>query len=59
MKINICDLGITMHNAINSIKHNSGLIIIFVIGIIWYSLYKKDNNLLGVILSHIVLGIVD
>ncbi len=30
----------------------------FIIGTIWYSLYKKDNNLLGVILSHIVLGLL-
>ena len=29
----------------------------FIIGVIWYFLYKKDNNLTGVCLSHIVLGI--
>ena len=30
----------------------------FMIGIIWYLLYRKDYNLLGVSLSHIVLGIL-
>lgn len=30
----------------------------FIIGIIWYILYSKDRNLMGVILSHIVLGIL-
>ena len=30
----------------------------FVIGIIWYNLYRKDYNLFGVSLSHIVLGIL-
>ena len=34
------------------------LLLTFMIGIIWYILYKKDNNLCGVILSHMVLGIV-
>ena len=33
-------------------------ILTFIIGIIWYIFYKKDRNLCGVILSHIVLGIV-
>lgn len=30
----------------------------FIIGIIWYSLYRKDYNLVGVSISHIVLGIL-
>lgn len=30
----------------------------FIIGIIWYLLYRRDDNLLGVSLSHIVLGIL-
>ncbi len=30
----------------------------FIIGIIWYLIYKKDYNLAGVTLSHIVLGIL-
>ena len=30
----------------------------FIIGIIWYVFYKKDKNLCGVTLSHMVLGIV-
>ena len=30
----------------------------FIIGIIWYLLYKKDYNLVGVSLSHILLGIL-
>lgn len=34
------------------------LILTFIIGIIWYLLYRKDNNLMGVVLSHIVLGIL-
>ncbi len=34
------------------------LIITFVMGIIWYSLYRKDYNLGGVCLSHIILGIL-
>ena len=29
----------------------------FIIGIIWYMLYKKDKNLCGVTLSHMVLGV--
>ena len=29
----------------------------FIIGIIWYLLYRKDYNLVGVSISHIVLGI--
>lgn len=33
-------------------------ILTFIIGIIWYILYKKDNNLCGVSLSHMTLGIV-
>ena len=32
-------------------------IITFVMGIIWYLFYKKDMNLCGVIISHMVLGI--
>lgn len=34
------------------------LLLTFSIGIIWHYLYRKTNNLCGVILSHIVLGIV-
>lgn len=30
----------------------------FIIGIIWYLLYRKDYNLFGVCISHIVLGIL-
>ena len=33
-------------------------ILTFIIGIIWYIFYKKDKNLCGVTLSHIVLAIV-
>ena len=33
-------------------------ILTFIIGIIWYLLYRKDYNLAGVILGHIVLGIL-
>lgn len=33
-------------------------ILTFLIGIIWYLLYRKDYNLSGVCLSHIVLGIL-
>lgn len=33
-------------------------ILTFVMGIIWYQLYKEDKNLIGVSLSHIVLGIL-
>ena len=29
----------------------------FIIGIIWYMLYKKDKNLCGVTLSHMILGV--
>lgn len=32
--------------------------ITFIIGIIWYLLYRKDYNLCGVCLSHIILGIL-
>lgn len=34
------------------------LILTFCIGIIWYRCYRKTNNLLGVCVSHAVLGIV-
>jgi len=33
-------------------------IITFIMGIVWYLLYRKDYNLSGVCLSHIVLGIL-
>lgn len=33
-------------------------ILTFIIGICWYLLYRKDYNLCGVCLSHIVLGIL-
>lgn len=33
-------------------------ILTLIIGIIWHLLYKKDYNLGGVVLSHIVLGIL-
>ena len=33
-------------------------VLTFIVGIIWYLLYKKDNNLAGVSLSHMVLGIL-
>lgn len=33
-------------------------ILTFAMGMIWYQLYKKDKNLIGVSLSHIVLGIL-
>ncbi len=33
-------------------------ILTFIIGVIWYLLYRKDYNLSGVCLSHIVLGIL-
>ncbi|HEM6153637.1 TPA: CPBP family intramembrane metalloprotease [Streptococcus suis] len=34
------------------------LVLTFCIGIIWYRSYRKTNNLLGVCVSHAVLGIV-
>ena len=33
-------------------------ILTFIIGIIWYIFYKKDKNLCGVTLSHMVLGVL-
>lgn len=33
-------------------------VITFIIGLIWYPIYRKDYNLFGVILSHIILGIL-
>lgn len=30
----------------------------FIIGVIWYLIYRKDYNLVGVSLSHMVLGIL-
>lgn len=33
-------------------------VLTFIIGMIWYDLYRKDKNLTGVILSHIILGIL-
>ena len=32
-------------------------VLTFIIGIIWYMFYKKDKNLCGVTLSHMVLGV--
>ncbi len=32
-------------------------VLTFMIGIIWYMIYRKDYNLCGVTLSHIILGI--
>ncbi len=32
--------------------------ITFIIGIVWYQLYRRDYNLVGVVISHIVLGIL-
>lgn len=34
------------------------LLLTFFIGLIWFSDYKKSNNLLGVSISHAVLGVV-
>ena len=33
-------------------------VLTFIIGIIWYILYRKDKNLCGVIISHMVLGVL-
>ena len=33
-------------------------ILTFIIGIIWYILYRKDYNLVGVSISHIIIGIL-
>ena len=33
-------------------------ILTFIIGIIWYILYRKDYNLIGVSISHIIIGIL-
>lgn len=33
-------------------------ILTFTLGIIWYQLYRKDYNLCGVVLSHIILGLL-
>lgn len=32
-------------------------VLTFIMGMIWYILYKKDKNLCGVILCHMILGI--
>lgn len=34
------------------------LLLTFFIGLIWYSDYRKSNNLLGVSISHAILGVV-
>lgn len=34
------------------------IILTFIIGLIWFCLYRKDKNLLGVCLSHSILGIL-
>ncbi len=34
------------------------LVLTFIVGIIWYYIYKKDNNLIGVSISHSILGIL-
>lgn len=34
------------------------LLITFLIGLIWYYLYRKDYNLLGISISHAILGIM-
>lgn len=33
-------------------------VLAFIIGLIWFSLYRKDKNLLGTSVSHYVLGIL-
>ena len=33
------------------------ILLTFIIGLIWYQEYKKTHNLLGVTISHIILGI--
>ena len=33
-------------------------ILTFIIGLIWFSLYQKDKNLVGVSISHCILGIL-
>ena len=39
-------------------KDSLTCILTFIIGIIWFLLYRKDYNLTGVCLSHIILGIL-
>lgn len=34
------------------------LLLTFIMGLIWYNIYNKDKNLLGVSLSHIIIGIL-
>ena len=34
------------------------LVITFIIGVIWHLAYLKTNNLMGVTISHIILGIL-
>lgn len=34
------------------------IILTFIIGIIWFYLYRKDKNLFGVSLSHCIVGIL-
>lgn len=33
-------------------------VLTFIMGIVWYHFYKKDNNLIGVSISHSILGIL-
>lgn len=34
------------------------VILTFIIGLIWYNLYRKDKNLLGVSISHCIIGMI-
>lgn len=52
-------LSTTTYSFVHIIYHNPvTLFLTFVIGLVWYKCYSKTNNLIGVSMSHAVLGIV-
>ena len=58
-KYNIMLLSSSMYAFVHIIyKDILTVILTFIIGLIWYNLYRKDKNLLGVSISHCIIGTI-
>lgn len=58
-KNNILFLSSFMYSFVHIIyKDITTIILTFIIGIIWFLIYRKDKNLFGVSLSHCIIGIL-
>lgn len=58
-KYNIMLLSSSMYAFVHIIyKDILTVILTFIIGLIWYNLYRKDKNLLGVSISHCIIGMI-